>query len=68
MADDQLTIAEIEPHSVSVQPDHDVGGVVLEVTDQAGAGYRTILDQLVAIDCAMRLIGSVARLRGWGAP
>jgi hypothetical protein len=53
---------------VSVQPDHDVGGVTLEVTDRDGAGFKTVLDQLVAIDCAMRLIGSVARLRGWSAP
>jgi hypothetical protein len=49
-----------------VAPDHDVGGVALEI-DEHGAGFRTILDQLVAIDCAMRLIGSVARLRACAA-
>jgi hypothetical protein len=62
------TIADIEPATIVVAPDHDVGGVTLEVTDRDGAGFRTVLDQRVAIDCAMRLIGSVARLRGWSAP
>lgn len=58
-------ITEIEPHNVQVQPDHDVGGVTLEVADQAGNGFRTILDQLAALEVALRIIGAVARLRGW---
>jgi hypothetical protein len=65
MATEDPTIAEVEPHSVSVQPDYDLGGVVLEVTDQAGAGFKTIFDQLVALDVAVRIAGAIARLRGW---
>jgi hypothetical protein len=59
-------ITSIEPQSVTVAPDHDTGGVLLEIVDRVGSGFATILDQLVAIDVAIRLIGSVARLRGRG--
>jgi hypothetical protein len=61
-------ITEIEPASVTVAPDFDVGGVQFEVVDRTGAGFRTIFDQAVALDIAMRTIGAIARLRGWAVP
>ena len=58
------TITEIEPHSIMVWADHDHGGVAIEITDRAGAGFRTLLDWAPAMDMAMRLAASCARLRG----
>lgn len=62
------TIRMIEPASVSVTPDFDVGGVALEVVDSAGHGFGTVLDQLVALDVVLRIGGAIARLRGYGEP
>jgi hypothetical protein len=39
--------------------------VAFEVVDRAGAGFRTILDQLVALDITVRIAGAIARLRGY---
>jgi hypothetical protein len=60
------SIASIEPHQVEVRPDYDVGGVALEVVDRTGRGFATVLDQAVAIDVTLRIVGAVARLRGYG--
>jgi hypothetical protein len=62
------TIQYVEPAQVSVQPDFDTAGVALEVVDSAGHGFGTVLDQTVAVDVAIRVISSVARLRGYGDP
>lgn len=61
-------ITDIEPASVDVRPDYGVGGVTFEVVDRTGDGFRTVFDQAVALDVAMRIVGSLARLRGWVTP
>jgi hypothetical protein len=50
--------------SVTVWPDHDHAGVVLEITDQTGTGCRTLLDWGPAMDLATRLAPACGRLRG----
>jgi hypothetical protein len=60
------SITSIERHTVDVRPDFDVGGVALEVVDSDGKGFGTVLDQSVALDVTLRLVGAVARLRGYG--
>jgi hypothetical protein len=59
------SITEIEPRAVEVRPAHDVASVAREISDRDGAGFRTILDQLAALDLSLKLIGSINRLRGW---
>jgi hypothetical protein len=60
------TIQSIEPATVTVQPDFDVGGVSLEIADQDGAGFKTLFDLNDALDATMKLIGAVHRLRRLG--
>jgi hypothetical protein len=61
-------ITSIEPSNVTVWADMDTGGVSLEVVDRTGRGFATVLDQAVAIDVTLRIVGAVARLRGYGEP
>ena len=60
-------IVDVEPVSIWISPEHAVGGIVVEITDGSGNGFRTVLDQTVALDVTLRLVGSLARLRGWAA-
>jgi hypothetical protein len=60
------TITDIEPVIWLVAPDHDVGGVKLEVADRDGNGFTTIFDQDAALDITLRFIGAIARLRVYG--
>jgi hypothetical protein len=62
-----FTITMIEPATVAVAPDFDVAGVTLEVVDQEGQGFGTVLDQAAAIDVVLRMLGAVARLRRYEA-
>ena len=56
----------IEPFVVGVGADFDVGGVMLEVLDRDGNGFRTVLPELVALDAVLKVMGAIARLRGYG--
>jgi hypothetical protein len=60
------SVTSIEPATVTVAPDFDTGGVSLEVVDRAGRGFATVLDQAVAIDVTLRIVGAIGRLRGYG--
>jgi hypothetical protein len=56
-------ITMIEPATVTVASDYDVGGVALEVVDRGGSGFSMILDQLVVVlDVVLKMTGAVARL------
>ena len=66
MSSPDPVITDIEPFVVGVGADHDVGGVMLEVVDRDGRGFRTVLDQLVALDVVLKIMGAIARLRGYG--
>jgi hypothetical protein len=67
MAIPEPSIIDIEPNSVTVQADHDTGGVQLEVVDRDGNGFRTIFDQLVVLDIVVGCINALAKLRGYGS-
>jgi hypothetical protein len=60
------TITEIEPVNVMVWADHDSGGVGIEIADQDGNGFMTLLDWAPALDAAMRIAAACAKLRGIG--
>jgi hypothetical protein len=64
MASKTPTIVDVEPHEVDVHPDYPFGGVELVVLDRTGTGFRTIIDQLPALDVAARIVAAVARLKG----
>jgi hypothetical protein len=51
-------IAEIEPGTVAASPDLDSGGIVLEVVDPSGNGFRTLLDFDAALDLVRRSAAS----------
>ena len=57
-------VIDVEPDTITVSPDWGMGGVVLEIVDSAGSGFRTILDWPKAMDCAIRLAVTVATMRG----
>jgi hypothetical protein len=61
-------VVDVEATNVDVAPDFTLNAVRLEVTDQAGDGFRTFFSFDQALDTAMRIIGSIARLRGWSVP
>jgi hypothetical protein len=63
MATQQPTITDLEPHQIDLHPDHDVGGVALEIVDRSGSGFRTIPDQAPALDLACKITAAIARLR-----
>src|ERR687892_322506 len=44
------SIVDLEPVAWLVKPDLTVGGVVFEVADQTGNGFRTMFDQRDALD------------------
>jgi hypothetical protein len=55
-------IVDIEAVHVGVWPEFDLNAVELEVTDQDGEGFRTLLAWEQGMDLALRI--AVARLRG----
>ena len=57
-------IIDLEPDTYSIWSDFGTGGVGLEIVNSSGDGFRTILDQHVALDLALRLAAGVMRLRG----
>lgn len=59
---------DIEPHQIDIAPDHTVGGIEIVILDRLGRGFRTVLDQAVAIDVVLRMTGALARLRGYTTP
>jgi hypothetical protein len=61
-------ITDVEATNVAVHGNAGLNAVELTVTDAVGDGFRTLFGLDQAIDVAMRLIGSVARLRGWSVP
>ena len=57
----------IEPGIVSVTADYDNHGVGAEIVDAEGAaGVRTLFDVSDALDLSLRLIGAIARIKGFG--
>jgi hypothetical protein len=58
------TITEIEAADVGVRPEFDLNAVELEVTDQDGKGFRTLLGWEQGLDLALRVAVAVTRLRG----
>ena len=61
------TITSVEPVQVDVRPDYDCGGVLIEAVDRDGNGFSTIFDHQAALELVLRVVGALARLRGWGA-
>jgi hypothetical protein len=55
---------DLEPDTYSIWSDFGTGGVGLEIVNSSGDGFRTILDQHVALDFALRLAAGVMRLGG----
>ena len=64
----QPDIFELEVDQVDVTPQYDMAGVQVELVNAGGGGIRTLLDWTVALDLAMRLVGAVAKVRGYGVP
>jgi hypothetical protein len=58
------TITDIEAAHVGVRPEFDLNAVELEVTDQDGKGFRTLLGWEQGVDLALRVAVAMTRLRG----
>jgi len=58
------SIIDIEAAHVGVRPEFDLNAVELEVTDQEGKGFRTLLGWEQGMDLALRIAVAVTRLRG----
>jgi hypothetical protein len=61
---DNAAIAEIEAADIGVRPEFDLNAVELEVTDQNGEGFRTLMGWEQGMDLALRVAVAVTRLRG----
>ena len=57
-------ITDAEAAHVGVRPEFDLNAVGLEITDQDGEGFRTLLGWEQAMDLALRIAVAVMRLRG----
>jgi hypothetical protein len=57
-------ITDIEAAHVGVRPEFDLNAVELEVTDQDGRGFRTLLGWEQGLDLALRVAVALTRLRG----
>jgi hypothetical protein len=57
-------ITDIEAAHVGVRPEFDLNAIELEVTDQGGKGFRTLLGWEQGMDVALRVAVAVTRLRG----
>jgi hypothetical protein len=55
---------DVEAAHVGVRPDFDLNAVELEITNQDGEGFRTLLGWEQGIDLALRVAVAVTRLRG----
>jgi hypothetical protein len=55
-------ITDVEAAHVAVRPEFDLNAVELEVIDQDGNGFRTLLGWEQSMDLALRV--AVVRLRG----
>jgi hypothetical protein len=60
---DNAAIAEIEAAHVAMRPEFDLNAVELEVVDQNGEGFRTLLGWEQGMDLALRVAVAVTRLR-----
>ena len=58
------TITDIEATHIGVRSEFDLNAVELEVTDQNGEGFRTLLGWEQGLDLALRVAVAVTRLRG----
>jgi hypothetical protein len=58
------TITDIEAAHVGVRPEFDLNAVELEITNQDGAGFRTLMGWDQAMEFALRVAVAVTRLRG----
>lgn len=57
-------ITYLEAVHIGVRPEFDLNAVELEVTDQNGDGFQTLLGWEQGIDLAIRVAVAVTRLRG----
>jgi hypothetical protein len=57
-------ITDVEAAHVGVRPEFDLNAVELEVTDQDGKGFRSLLGWEQGIDLPLRVAVAVTRLRG----
>jgi hypothetical protein len=57
-------IADVEAAHVGVRAEFDLNAVELEITNQDGAGFRTLLGWDQAMEFALRVAVAVTRLRG----
>jgi hypothetical protein len=57
-------ITDVEAAHVAVRPEFDLNAVELEVIDQDGNGFRTLLGWEQSMDLALRVAVAVVRLRG----
>ena len=57
-------IIDIEAAYIGVRPEFDLNAVELEVSDQDGQGFRTLLGWEQGMDLALRVAVAVIRLRG----
>ena len=48
-----------------IVPDVETGAVRLEITDPQGSGFAILLNQPGTVDLTLRLVGALARLRGY---
>jgi hypothetical protein len=58
------TITDIEAAHVGVRAEFDLNAVELEITNQDGPGFRTLLGWEQAMEFALRVAVAVTRLRG----
>jgi hypothetical protein len=61
---DNPTITDVEAAHVRVRAEFDLNAIELEVADQDGAGFRTLLGWEQAMEFALRVAVAVTRLRG----
>jgi hypothetical protein len=57
-------ITDVEAAHVGVRPEFDLNAVELEITNQDGAGFRTLLSWEQAMELALAVAIAVTRLRG----
>jgi hypothetical protein len=57
-------ITDIETAHLGVRAEFDLNAVELELTDQNGEGFRTLLGWEQGMDLALRVAVAVTRLRG----
>jgi hypothetical protein len=57
-------ITDIEAAHVGVRPEFDLNAVEIEIADQDGAGFRTLVGWQQGMDLALRVVVAVTRLRG----